>query len=375
MKRLLETSIPFRLTICLAVFALLGSAGAGLRSEKVAVDATSELRPGMPVELVELRMETSYPVRELHVGRIVSRRVSELGFERSGRLVEVTRDQGDSIQAGELLARLDTRELEARRRELVAQRRRIEADLALARSTTRRRQELHRTGVLSSQRLDETVYAQEALESQLLAASAAIEHVDVQLALSRLHAPFAGVLADRFADEGTVLRPGAPVLRLLEGGALEVHVGVPLGAAARLPTGSLHTIEVAGVELEGRLDTLLPTVDPETRTLTAVFRLENPPAGIRHGALARVALESRVESRGFWVPLSSLAEARRGLWAAYVAVASNAGLIAERRQVEVIHSEADRAFVRGTLFDGDRVVAGGVHRIVPGMRLRASAGG
>ncbi|MDJ0788398.1 MAG: efflux RND transporter periplasmic adaptor subunit [Myxococcota bacterium] len=374
-----RSSISFRaatrsLAFALAVLAL-GFGSAALRSDAAGDDAAPESPSALPVELLVVQAAGHYPVRELHAGRVQSRRVSELGFERAGRLVEVTHDQGDRVEAGVVLARLDTRELRARRREAIAQRERIQAELDLARSTTSRRQQLHETGVLSAQRFDETTYAEQSLDSQRAAAVAAIERLDVQIALSELRAPFAGTLAQRFADEGTVLQPGAPVLRLLEDANLEVHVGIPPSAASRLEPGSLHAIEVEGLAADARLHAILPTIDPDTRTLTAVFHLESREPGIRHGALARVSLESRVTAAGFWVPLSALAEGRRGLWTAYVAVPARTGLTAERRQVEIIHAEADRAFVRGTLADGDRVIAGGVHRIVPGMAVRASSEG
>ncbi len=360
---------------------LIGAAGlawaAGLPGSRADArdDAAPDATPALPVELLELVAASDYPVLERHAGRVVSRRVSELGFERAGRLVSIGHDQGDHVEAGAVLARLDTRELEARRAELVADRRRIEADLSLARSTTQRRERLHETGVLSTQRYDETVYAERSLRSRHAAATAAIERLDVQLALSELRAPFAGVLARRFADEGTVLQPGAPVLQLLEDGALEVHVGVPPRAAAALELGSRHDVEVEGTRTVATLHTLLPTVDPDTRTLTAVFRLDPGNGAARHGALARVALQSQVEAAGFWVPLAALAEGRRGLWTTYAVVPEAGALRTERRQVEVIHAEADRAFVRGTLSEGDRIVAAGVHRIVPGMLVRTRAEG
>ena len=58
-----------------------------------------------------------------------------------------------------------------------------------------------------------------------------------------------------------------------------------------------------------------------------------------------------------------------------MAVPEAGGLRAERRQLELIHTEADRAYVRGTLFDGDLVIVAGVHRIVPGMPVRATRPG
>ena len=63
----------------------------------------------------------------------------------------------------------------------------------------------------------------------------------------------------------------------------------------------------------------------------------------------------------------------RGLWAVYVADAADGETaVLERRELEVLHQEADRVFVRGTLADGERVVVGGRHRLVPGQRVRVA---
>ncbi len=328
----------------------------------------------IPVAVKAVSAETGYAVHEVHAGRVVPRRTSDLGFERAGRLTEVACDEGARVREGDVLARLDVRELRARRDEALARRRGIESRLALARVTTERRRTLHESGHLADQRLDETVHAQEGLEAELAASDAAIENLDVQLELSILRAPFAGTISQRFADEGAVVSPGEPLLRLLEDGALEVHVGVPPRAAGRLAPGAIHTIEIAGVRVEGRLTSVLPTVEADTRTVRVIFALDAPPSQVRSGALARVALESRVAAEGFWVPLTALSEARRGLWSAYVLVEEGGEHRVERRQLEVVHAAADRAFVRGTLRDGDVIVSDGVHRLVPGQRVRPVRG-
>jgi multidrug efflux pump subunit AcrA (membrane-fusion protein) len=100
-----------------------------------------------------------------------------------------------------------------------------------------------------------------------------------------------------------------------------------------------------------------------------VFVVEGQPDGVRSGDLARIALERNVASTGMWLPITALAESRRGLWSAYVVVPSESGPVVERREVEVLHAESDRAFVRGTLRDGETVVATGLHRLVPGQRV------
>ena len=80
---------------------------------------------------------------------------------------------------------------------------------------------------------------------------------------------------------------------------------------------------------------------------------------------------------GTWLPLSALTESSRGLWAAYVAVELPAQENTDgathrllRRDVEIVHTDSERVFVRGTLADGDAVVREGLQRLVPGQRVR-----
>jgi len=135
-------------------------------------------------------------------------------------------------------------------------------------------------------------------------------------------------------------------------------------------------VETGAGTVEAVLHTRLPSVDPDTRTVTAIFRIPEPPEGLRHGDLARLAVSSERPGEGFWLPLTALAESRRGLWAAFALVSEAEAqdedvFRVERRELQLVHAEADRAFVRGTLRDGERIVSTGLHRIVPGQRVRA----
>jgi len=329
----------------------------------------------LPVAVQVARAREAYRVREEYVGRVTSRRKSQLGFERTGRLERLPVDEGDRVAEGDLLAALDVRELVARRRELVAQVDETEARLSLARRTTRRQNQLRESDHTSEAQLDAAVFEERALASQLEAARAALASVDVALALSRIEAPYAGIVTARHADEGSVVAPGEPVFELIEDGAMEVRVGMPPETAAGLEPGSRLEVSVAGRSVPAVLHTTLPSVEPDTRTVTAIFRLDARPdeAGRRipDGALARVPVERRIPAEGFWLPIGALAESRRGLWSAYVVSPGEEGFATvDRRQLEVLHAEAERVFVRGTLRDGERFGAGGVHRLVPGQRVR-----
>jgi multidrug efflux pump subunit AcrA (membrane-fusion protein) len=83
-----------------------------------------------------------------------------------------------------------------------------------------------------------------------------------------------------------------------------------------------------------------------------------------------------VEQRdaGFWLPVEALTRGDRGLWSVLaVNTGEEAGsAVVERRDVELLHSDGDRVYVRGTLSADETVVARGTHRLVHGQRVEVT---
>ena len=325
----------------------------------------------IPVRLTDIEVLDAFEVRDRIAGRVTSRRRSEVGFERGGRLAEIFVDEGDRVEAGALLAKLDTRALEAERREQRARMKATEARLELARVTAKRQRRLAASGTLSNQALDEALTEEASLEAQRAADRAALERTAVALSLSRIEAPYAAIVVRRQQDEGNVATPGAPVLSLIEDGAREVRLGVPPEVAASLEPGRVYEVEGPAGPLRATLRHVLPELDRETRTRAAVFEIDaetDDPLRVADGTLVWVRVTRSVPSRGAWVPLAALAEGRRGTWTVFAVHEDAEGLVrTERRTVEIVHAEGDTAFVRGTLETNDRIVADGMHRLIPGL--------
>lgn len=334
----------------------------------------------LPVEVAEVDMRDAFEAEARYAGRITASRSSNLGFERPGLLASVAVDEGAKVKAGDVLASLDTRSLEAQLAQARAQENEASARLALANVTVNRQKQLLDRKNVSEQRYDEARFNRQATAAQLAGARASIQALEVALELATIRAPYDGDIVARMVDEGTVVNAGQPIFRLLESAALEAHIGIPPETAATLNTGTIYQVDVRGQLYPAVLSQVLSEVDAETRTISAIFLVEAPLSDVRAGELARVVLTQEVREPGFWVPLEALNEGRRGLWAVYVvapddadgtqeAVIENAGVI-ERRTVQLLHTEAARAYVRGTLRDGEAYVSNGTHRLVPGQRVR-----
>lgn len=330
------------------------------------------------VVTLQVEREDSFAAQRVYAGTAVAKRASELGFRQSGEIASLGVDIGQRVTAGDVLARLDNRALKAARRQaqadvsfaqasLAAQ----QADTELATQTEQRYRDLKSKGHVSSQVYDETRLALVAKRAQLRVARASLARADAALAAaeialseSRIVAPFDGVVQHRHRDEGSQVGPGQAVLRLVAVGELEAHVGIPASVAVSLKENMAFQVGWNGHSYPATLRAISPEIESATRTMTAVLELVD--ANIPLGAVVELSVQKNVTAAGFWVPVSALTESDRGLWGVYVV---NAESVVERHLVEIVHTESDRAFVRGTLTANDRVISTGVQRVVPGQRV------
>ena len=339
-------------------------------------DATTRAAPPAALSVVTQAVfyEDELVRRDTLTGRIEPNRQSDVGFELPGQLVAVVVDEGDTVLAGDVLARLDTARLDARRAEVEASVRQAKAQARLARTTLARVQEALSFEGVSQQEVDEAANALATAEASVAAAESRRFSVDVDVQKSELKAPYNAVVTARHSDEGQVLQAGQPVLSLQESDNLVLRVGVAGEALDTLVPGSAHTISVDGREIDVTLKQVLAQRDRVARTVDALFTVPSD-TGLRAGDLARLVLDQPLAVRGVWLPLDALAEGRRGLWTVYVAAPEGQSELGATHQVtprpvDIVHQDGRRAFVRGPLENGEPVIISGLQRIVPGQFVR-----
>ena len=207
---------------------------------------------------------------------------------------------------------------------------------------------------------------------------AKLASLELELEQSILKAPFNGRIAKRFVDEGTVVSAGQSIFTLVEANALEAHIGVPVNTATQIPLGSNQQLQIGARTYQAQVLSTLPQLDSATRTLTVVLSLDESAAKeVRAGQVARLKLSENIADSGYWLPTTALVRGVRGLWSCYVlgkskTVASSpqTAFRVERREVEVLQTESERVFVRGTIQNSDRVIVNGNHRLVTGQLVR-----
>ena len=179
---------------------------------------------------------------------------AQLGFQAAGRVESIGVHEGDAVQAGDLLARLDTRETEARLRQARAQ---LNA-IALRRQEAERDRERARIllagGAIGQEAYDKALLAFNVAESDHAQAAANVQALEAALANMRIRAPFAGIVTVRHREPGETVAPGAPVLTLMNPDDRWVRIYIPenrigavhLGHKAAISTDTWPDKQYAG---------------------------------------------------------------------------------------------------------------------------------
>ena len=380
----------------------------------------------LPVETISIEPVNSYKVSRNYTGQILANRSSELSFELSGKLISQTVKEGDYVKIGTTLASLNIDNLRTRKQELLARKAQAVAQLKELRAGARpetiaaaravvadfkeqlklesqrrlRRKELYEEGAISREQFEEVVTAESSLQARLNEAQsrldellagtrperieaqeavireldANIANINIELKKSVLKAPFAGTISSRQVDEGTVVSAGQSVFSLVEDSILEAHIGIPIDQSQQITVGKILPVGIGQDVYQAKVSSLLPELDANTRTVTAVLALENTSRKIFPGQIVRLPISQTVANSGFWLPTTALVRGERGLWFCYVigepvaddnTTATKSIFQIERRTIEVLHNGSKRVLVRGTLQPGEKVIANGTHRLVP----------
>lgn len=367
-RRVLATLGRAALTLAfVAVAVAVGIAGFNALSARAASDPGVDPAPLTTVAPIPLAIAEGHAMTRRFTGQIEAARDVALGFEEGGTVQEVLVREGERVAEGDVLARLDTRLLEAQRASALAARAALAAEVELLRRTDARQRALLAEGHVTEQRVDETSLRLAQGEARITEIDAEIAALDVRLSKAVIVAPFEARIAARLLDEGGVAAPGAAVLTVVEDAPVRFRVALDPALAETLERGVEVRIAVGSETLRARLSELAPEIDPDTRSRLAWFDVATAGRAPPSRSTGEVLIETMRAERGAWVDLSALRQGPRGTWTLLIAEPRSDGtaeIVLEA--AEILHIAGARAFVRGTFADGALVLPAGTHRVVPG---------
>ncbi|MGJ3231889.1 MAG: efflux RND transporter periplasmic adaptor subunit [Oceanicaulis sp.] len=313
------------------------------------------------IEIV--RPAESAAVREF-VGRVEARLTTDLAPQVGGRLADFPVSEGETLQEGALVARLETQDFERALREARVQ-------LQQARQNLERQQTLHERGIASDAALED---AQTAYDLRAVA----LDNVRQNLDYATVTAPFEGLVARRLVDNFSTVAAGQPIARLQDVSELRVAIQVPETVLAlvdetdpREMSARFPFLPDETLPLEFR--ELVAEPDQASQTYTALFALPNDiPANILPGMTANVRIviepEADADLDAVHAPVSALSAAPDGGFLVFVYDPAS-GEVASRR-VGVGPVTGDTVLIETGLAAGEQIVTAGVTALHDGMRVR-----
>ena len=245
----------------------------------------------------------------------------------SGYLKKWYVDIGTRVTQGQLLAEIETPELDQQLRQARADLENARANMTMAQTTSERWQTLLKRDAVSRQETDEKVSDYNAKRAIVESNSANVKRLEDLQSFQKITAPFEGVITSRNTDLGALIDAGAAggqareLFRLSATGKLRVFVSVPqaYAQAARPGTPTVITLEEnPGKVYRGTLARTSTALDPNARTMLSEVEMENPNAEVLPGAYVVVRLRVGRETRGMTIPANTLLFRSEGLRVAVV---------------------------------------------------------
>jgi RND family efflux transporter MFP subunit len=225
-----------------------------------------------------------------------------------GYLRRWTRDIGSRVAKGELLAEIETPELDQQLSQAIAARNQTAASLELARTTVDRWEALRKRDAVSQQELEERRSAYVQARANLAGADANVERLRQLEAFKRVLAPFSGVITRRNVDIGDLIDSNKPLFLLSQTDPLRVYVNVPQAYAQLVKQGQTAVVtqaEMRGRSFAGQIARTAGSIDAATRTMQVEVALPNRDGALLPGAFVQVEL-SALASGALTIPSNAL---------------------------------------------------------------------
>lgn len=271
---------------------------------------------------VSARKVSTVKLPELYeaTGTVRARVTTVLSARTMGSILEVRVQPGDSVKAGQVIAVIDSRDIETLRRQAEAGRREAldaqpEADsgveaaraqLDLAESSHRRMKALFDEKSITAQEFDEaqarlkTARAnyemarakRRQLDSRVHQSEEAVAQTKLQAGYARVSAPFAGTVIERKAEPGMLASPGTPIVVIEQGGAYRLEASVDESRLAKIRPGMdvrVH-LDAFDRDMAARVGEVVPALDAGSHSFTVKVNLPGVP-GLRSGVFGRALFE------------------------------------------------------------------------------------
>ena len=297
----------------------------------------------------------------------------------NGYVLRWYKDMGSHVKKGELLADIDTPEVDQELSQARANRQQIEAQLQLAKSSAERWDNLRKTDSVSQQEADQEMSAYRQAQANMAATDANVRRLEQLESFKHIYAPFAGVITRRNTDVGALINAGSAgqsreLFNLAQVDPLRVFVSVPQMNAPSIRAGMPAYIELReypGQKFSGKVVRTADAIDPATRTLNTEVDLPNHDGHLLPGAYAQLHFAVPIKTTRISVPVNALLFRPEGPRVAVVGKDSKVHL----RSIIIGRDFGTKVEVLGGLDASDQIVVNPADSLEDGQEVNIKTGG
>jgi membrane fusion protein, multidrug efflux system len=299
-------------------------------------------------------------------------RLAAVYAQASGYLKDWLTDIGAHVQAGQLMADIETPNLNEELQEARAQLDLAQANLRLAIITDERWQTLLKTKSVSVQEAVVKSAAREAASASVKAAQANVQRLQDLVAFQRVVAPFAGVVTLRNVDIGDLIVAGAggkELFQVAQADKLRAYIRVPEPYAGGVTTGEIGTLttpETPGITFTGKVITTSEAISPLSRTLETELEVDNQENKILPYSFGEVTLKTDTKHPLLTLPANAILFRAQGLQVGVVLPDNTV----ELRSVQIGRDFGTTIEILGGVSRTDRVIENPSESLVSGIKVR-----
>lgn len=287
----------------------------------------------------------------------------------AGRLAEVLVREGDKVTKGQLLARFEIIELQAKANERQSAVDAVRADRKWAARDRADKEALSVRNIVSQAAADQARAVHDNKVSMVAVAEAQLEVALKNLADAEVRAPFDGVVGERIANQGESLPIDGKILTLLDTSHVEIAAQMPAADVVRMQVGQMAAVTLEGFgerQFEGKVMRISPTTQPGSRSIPVYVQILDRDENLRGGLFGMGTINVKEKAHALAVPISAV---RRDNEGEFVLAVENGMLV--RKPVGVVRtwSRGELAEVKG-LDAGMVVVAAPLPGLTAGQAVK-----
>lgn len=300
-------------------------------------------------------------------GTIEAETLIKISSKIGGKVESVSCTEGDVVKKGQILLKLETKEILHQKDQTLAMKKQSQINLENIRKNYERMKSLYQEGVVSKQGLEQIETSKEVVEAQLEAAEAGLSLIDTQLENCLIKAPISGKISMKLVEVSEVIGPGIPLFQIIDISSVKIKIGISEEKIKEVRQGKKVRI-LSSVYPDKKFEGYINFVSPSASLLTRLFEVElkipNNDELLKPGMLMQVEIITKKVDNVLVLPESAVLD-EEGKKVVFV----YQGGVAKKREVITGIETKGNIEIKGGIEENELVIIEGSYGLQDGAKV------